>query len=67
MDELGTPTCEGQARSLQINRPSLSTELKQKQERLETQLADVKRMQALLSENPALAEFQEILLRTRNI
>ncbi len=57
--------CEGSA--LQQHRPSLSDDLKQKQTRLEEQLTDVKRMQRILHENPALAEFQEILLRTRNI
>ena len=63
---MATSTCEpGQA--LAHHRESLSDKLQRKKERLEEQLTDVKRMQELLNENSALAEFQEILIRTRNI
>jgi hypothetical protein len=63
MDEMAK--CEGS--TLQINRPTLEEELRQKEERLEQQLKDVKELQSLLAGNPAIAQFQNLVMRVRHI
>ena len=52
---------------LVVHTPSLEDSLSEKQQRLETQLADIKEVQSLLKGNPTLARFHNLLLRTRNL
>ena len=59
-------TCEGGS-SLQVNRPTLEEELKQKRDRLETNLKVVNRTLELLAQNETLAEFHNLFLQLRNM
>ena len=54
-------SCQGQ----RIGEINLTLKLKDKQNRLEQQLIDIKRARHILEENPILAELHNLLVRIR--
>lgn len=60
-------SCEPEGRALECRRPSLSDSLKQKEDRLKRDLADVTRARELLEKNTELRELFDIVSRVRGI
>ncbi len=67
MNGAETGICEAKTPGLAQHRPSLETELQQKEERLEAQLKDVRELQKLLKDNPTLSQMNNLLLKMREI